>query len=72
MCSDLAMQLERAASLTLPQPDAPALDAVQALPKAIAEYPVGADQCSDLIPAIGSIKVNFARLDRREGAAVAD
>ena len=47
-------------------------DAVQALPKAIAEYLVGADQRSDLIPAIGSIKVNFARLDRREGAAVAD
>jgi len=47
-------------------------DAVQALPKAIAEYLVGADQRSDLIPAIGSIKVNFTRLDRREGAAVAD
>ncbi len=45
---------------------------MQALPKAIAEYPIAADQRSDLIPAIGSIKVNFTRLDRREGAAVAD
>ncbi|VXC66614.1 hypothetical protein SPHINGOT1_120321 [Sphingomonas sp. T1] len=45
---------------------------MQALPKAIAEYPVGADRRSDLIPAIGSIKVTFTRLDRREGPAVAD
>ncbi|MEG8029238.1 hypothetical protein [Sphingomonas aerolata] len=45
---------------------------MQALPKAIAEYPIAADQRSDLIPAIGSIEVNFTRLDRREGAAVAD